>query len=482
MKRLVLGSVLTVLGPAALLLPGTALAGEPDATLEDERDDVPAISSGIVTQTCQFPTTTLMNGCTGTLVHPRLVTTAAHCGSPSSVRLGESQFAVARTIPVDFCQKNPNYTGDNNGVNGEDAHFCVLSQAVTDVPITPPVYGCEVFSLTTSNENVAIAGFGDNSDNGGFGTKRFIDTSIRAPIGPSSKAAYVGGVNKDSCSGDSGGPAYTVLNDGIWRTFGITSGGPEGCGTGGGIYVLIHAHLRWMEDASGVDITPCFDDDGTWNPTEECGNFSMDPLATGSWSNGCDHARSGYSASCGAPFGQATPNPQIEILTPVDQDQFDGPTAEVPVTFEINHPWPAREVRLVINGEVVGDDDWPPFEFTVPNFPEGTWDIVVEVEDWAGGVGKDAVNIGVGTPPNPPPPDPNGDGDGDGDGGEDDGGLDGGTDGLDGGDFGGGGDSSEGGGCNVAGPSDSRQMGALGVLSVFALFGLNLRRRRRRAA
>lgn len=488
MTRLPVGFALAAFSGAVALLPATAQAENPEqeALSSDETPDVPAVSNGTPAQTCQFPTTALMQGCTGTLVHPRLVTTAAHCGSPSSVRLGESQFSVARTIPVDFCLRNPNYNSqENNGVNGEDAHFCVLSQAVTDVPITPPVYGCEVFDIDPDNENVAIVGFGNNSDNGGFGTKRFTDTSIQAPIGPDSKAAFVGTNGKDSCSGDSGGPAYTVLDDGIWRTFGITSGGPEGCGTGGGIYVLIHAHMQWIEQASGIDITPCFDSDGSWNPTAECGNFSMDPLATGSWSNGCDHARSGYSASCGAPYGETTPNPIVEITSPMDQDLYDGPTADVPVTFEITHPWPAREVRMKINGEVVGKRSWPPFEFTVPKFPEGKYDIIIEVEDWAGGVGADAVNIGVGEEPNPPPPDPNptDDDGGSGDGGEGDGGMDGdgsgdggitgGTDGVDDGVNG----MGEGGdGCSVTADPDRHGIPLLALTGVGLLVAVRRRR------
>src|SRR5258708_26896368 len=39
------------------------------------------IFGGQSATTCQWPTTVLLNGCTGTLVHPLLVTTARHCGT-----------------------------------------------------------------------------------------------------------------------------------------------------------------------------------------------------------------------------------------------------------------------------------------------------------------------------------------------------------------------------------------------------------------
>jgi hypothetical protein len=68
---------------------------------------------------------------------------------------------------------------------------------------------------------------------------------------------------------------------------------------------LIHKGVAWMEQQSGIDITPCHDADGTWNPSAACRGFSMAPLGTGRlWANGCAEPQlSPPAATCGSPFG-----------------------------------------------------------------------------------------------------------------------------------------------------------------------------------
>lgn len=63
--------------------------------------------------------------------------------------------------------------------------------------------------------------------------------------------------------------------------------------------------VPWIEKESGIDITPCFDVDGTWNPTDDCGRFPLDPGATGSWENACGGGPVGkMSSTCGPAFGE----------------------------------------------------------------------------------------------------------------------------------------------------------------------------------
>src|SRR4051812_35558048 len=61
------------------------------------------IFGGQLATTCQWPTTVLLNGCTGTLVHPLIVTTAGHCGTNHrTATFGETRNSPgARTVPIE---------------------------------------------------------------------------------------------------------------------------------------------------------------------------------------------------------------------------------------------------------------------------------------------------------------------------------------------------------------------------------------------
>jgi Trypsin len=251
---------------------------------------------------CQWPTTVLLSGCTGTLVHPLIVTTAGHCGtSHRTATFGETRTSPgARSVPIESCRV---YSGPRISGTLNDWAYCKLAMPVTDVPIAPILMGCEA-SILMPGQKVVVAGFGDNTDNGtGFGTKRWVETTInRVDTG---RGIQVGGMGKAPCFGDSGGPAYVKLADGSWRVFGIDSSGTgDSCGAGD-LMALIHPFVPWIEQTSGVDITPCTDADGTWNPSAACTGFSLAPDSTGrTWSNGCaEPITSGPEATCGPPSG-----------------------------------------------------------------------------------------------------------------------------------------------------------------------------------
>jgi uncharacterized protein (TIGR03382 family) len=248
--------------------------------------------------TCQWPTAVLLSGCTGTLVHPLIVTTAAHCGTNHRMAtFGETSKTPARRIPIEYCKV---YQGEN-GPEATDFAFCKLRTPVTDVPIVPPLMGCEVDVLKVG-QKVVVAGFGvDNDNNTGFGIKRWVETTVNRP--DTGRGAQIGGMGKAPCYGDSGGPAFVQLADGSWRAFGIDSSGLANSCNAGDIMAMIYKAVPWIEQQSGIDISPCHDADGKWNPGPDCHGFSMDPLATGrSWANGCaEPTLSPPVATCGMP-------------------------------------------------------------------------------------------------------------------------------------------------------------------------------------
>jgi MYXO-CTERM domain-containing protein len=344
-----------------------------------------------------------------------------------------------------------------------DHAFCILSQSVDDVTIVPILMGCET-DVLASGKDTTIVGFG-NADNGPYGIKREVVAQINQITGDNE--AFIGGGGKDSCQGDSGGPVYVQLTTGegfddTWRVFGITSYGGA-CGTGG-YYSMMHIGMEWFESESGIDLTPCHNADGTWNPTQDCFQFPKDPATGGgSWQSGCESGPlGGYSSTCGPPFNSEPDDapPIVTVVSPEDGTTFDSDPgsglAEFTVTIDADDGdgWGVSVVQLVIDGTEVdgGTDSSEPYEFLV-RLESGVYEIGATATDYADNVGEaDPITIGVDQDvPDPDPTEDGGDGSGDdggdgGDGGDD--GSDGGDDGDDGGDGGGSssGSSSGGGG------------------------------------
>lgn len=259
------------------------------------------ITGGAVTQTCEWPTTVQLNECTGTLVHPQVVTTASHCGTNHQTAIfGETSSSPARSIPIEFCRR---FDGHGDGTTRTDWAVCKLTEPVTDIPIIPILMGCET-EILRPRQKVVIAGFGRTEANeGDTGTKRWVETTInRVDDG---RGIQVGGMGKAPCFGDSGGPAFVKLPDGSWRVFGIDSTGTDDSCAAGDLMALIHRGVAWMEQKVELDITPCHDADGKWNPSAACQGFSMEPMTAGrAWTNGCaEPTLSPPAATCGAAFG-----------------------------------------------------------------------------------------------------------------------------------------------------------------------------------
>ena len=469
-------SVLVAL--TAGLASSTALAGDPETPDElMSIEDSPEIYGGTSVGYCGWPTTIYLDFgawvCSGTLVHKDIVITAAHCpdtpnGRNATVRFGEKNGGGERTVNS-TCYSNPGYNG-NIGTN--DYAYCKLDSSVTDIPIIPPAFGCEVSAITAGRE-VVLVGFG-NSDNGGSGSKREVTTTINTI----STEAFIGGMGKDTCQGDSGGPVYIQLKsefggDDTWRAFGITSGGGA-CG-GGGYYALMHVAIPWIEQHSGVDITPCHNVDGTWAPTPACGGIPYDPAnGVGNWATGCsDGSVSAFSGLCGTPFGDDDEDPPtVTITAPADGTYYDSSPADVMVTATAEDiGYGVSNVRLLINGDEFANnvDGAAPWEWPLV-LPDGAWTIQAVATDWSGNEGVSEI-IGIGV--NADPPNTNGDTDTGTDGNADEVGTLDGTGGDLGADDRGG---TEGCACTAGDEQDRR--GGLAVTALLGLGLLGLRRRR----
>lgn len=363
----------------ALFLPGNAWASPGSLSPGDGSPEAaePSINGGQECSTCQFPSVVALANqglCTGTLVHPRVVLYAAHCGAGfDEIYFGESAFSPRFSVPVASCQLRVNAAE----VGPLDYAFCVLAEPVERVPVTPVLFGCEGEELTTGR-NVTIVGFGEN-EQGQAGVKRWANTVV---AGFAAGMVMVGSSTTNADFGDSGGPALIELADGSWRAFGIVSGGRDNEPV---YYVDMREVVPWVEQNSGIDITPCHDSDGTWRPNTACGSFATNPELGGDWFDYCstNDPLSAPSTTCGPSFIPDEDPPTIAIVSPEDGHVFEDTPSEVSIEIGVEDANPIRIVRLAVDGEVVQEKREAPWVFA-GTFPEGTYDLAAQAEDLSG--------------------------------------------------------------------------------------------------
>lgn len=351
------------------LTPGRVRAGEPTSVTRKPA----AIVGGQTSEVCEWPSVVALRTgglCTAALVHPRVVVYAAHCGTlHTKVLFGEDVEAPAREVPTLRCERN----SDLFAVSSEDYAYCELAEAVEDIAITPLLFGCDE-ALIEVGTPVTIVGFGDTSSAGPeqTGIKHAAQTQI---VGMLSTVA-IGGMGTGADLGDSGGPALVELGDGSWRVLGIVSGGG---GDGATVqYVPAPKIVAWVEDRTGIDITPCHASDGSWAPTPACeGLFvSTDPQAGASWDAGCPGPVSPPSQRCGPPWTSLDDSapPIVNFIEPIDGATFP---EGAPLSFDVLAEAEAedggvgvRELRLLVDGAAWVDtlgreavDEVPPYQF-----------------------------------------------------------------------------------------------------------------------
>jgi hypothetical protein len=176
-----------------------------------------------------------VTACTGTVVAPHIVLTAAHCLVPEvlqggNVLVGTAAASPSATLPIARGIAHPQF--DPTALTN-DVGILVLAAAAPPPPIpfgtAPPAVG----------DSVDLVGWGESAaDAGDFGEKRK-GTGTVAQV--DADTFGVGSTPSQPCEGDSGGPAF-VTASGVTSVEGITSHGDAAC-VAGATYTRVDAYV-----------------------------------------------------------------------------------------------------------------------------------------------------------------------------------------------------------------------------------------------
>ncbi len=174
--------------------------------------------------------------CTGTLIAPLTVLTAAHCldaGDASSFRFvgGQDALHPSWSVAVTGGAQHGSWTGSGQ-----------YDIAVLFLAEEPPVEPLPISTALPSDvvgKTMRFVGYGvtDGVNQTGAGKKREVTLSI---VELSDTEFAYADQGKNTCNGDSGGPAFFRAASGQWEVAGVTSRGDRDCEKYG-IYTRVDA-------------------------------------------------------------------------------------------------------------------------------------------------------------------------------------------------------------------------------------------------
>ncbi len=247
-----------------LLLAGACGSGPTPPSIPTEN----AIWNG--TPTAEFPAVGALTAeggafCTGALIAPDVVLTAAHCVDYLVETEGEDQrFFTGPGAPgyldggitVDGAVGHPDYDGWS-----ADIGLVFLAEEALEAPVF--VHVDEMVEDEWVGEWVTLVGYGITGDGeSDSGEKLMTEVEVYA-FDEDVFFHYTAGTN--ACFGDSGGPSLAEFEEG-WRILGVLSAvfphlhDDTVCIGGGGYQIRVDLYLDWIEEYALVNVEPGDDD------------------------------------------------------------------------------------------------------------------------------------------------------------------------------------------------------------------------------
>ncbi|HEX3758649.1 MAG TPA: S1 family peptidase [Kofleriaceae bacterium] len=160
--------------------------------------------------------------CTATLISNHTVLTAGHCNFDAiEADFGTQSDAPAQSIDIVAVKVHPMYTDE-----GKPYDLALMKLAKDPVGITPVALNDAPIADGAVGQTLRHVGFGvtDDGTGDGGGTKRTVSYPLNRI---DAILMYSGATGKQTCTGDSGGPALMMNDQGSELLVGVVSDGPD---------------------------------------------------------------------------------------------------------------------------------------------------------------------------------------------------------------------------------------------------------------